>query len=332
MSEISGNSSTGPSIGTHKSHDFRGSNHARNARRVRIVLLFSFAMMVGEIAAGHFYGSMALLADGWHMATHLAALGISLLAYTFAERQATNDHFSFGTGKFGDLGAYTSAVVLAIVALGIGYEAIDRFFNPTPIQYVEAMAVAALGLLVNIVAALLLQEDHGHGHDHGHSHSHADHDHAAHDHAAHDHGDHHKDLNLKSAYVHMLADAATSVLAMAAIGCGWAFGWAFLDPVIGLVGAVVILRWAYLLMKSAGATLLDAQPNIALTEAIRAEIEALGDHVTDLHVWRVGPGHLAGIVSIATTESRDVDFYRAALTGVAKLSHLTIEVEVRPGA
>ena len=193
----------------------------------------------------------------------------------------------------------------------------------------EAMAVAALGLTVNIVAALLLQEDHGHdhhghGHDQGHAHAH-DHTHA------HDHGhDHHKDLNLRSAYVHMLADAATSVLAMAAIGCGWMFGWAFLDPVIGLVGAAVILRWAYLLMKSSGATLLDAQPNIALTEAIRAEIEALGDRVTDLHVWRVGPGHLAGIVSIATTESRDVDFYRAALTGVAQLSHLTIEVEVRP--
>jgi len=312
---------------TQKSHDFRGANHARNARRVRIVLLFSCAMMVGEIAAGHFYGSMALLADGWHMATHLAALGISLLAYGFAERQASNARFSFGTGKFGDLGAYTSAVVLAIVALGIGYEAVDRFFNPTPIQYPEAMAVAALGLVVNIIAALLLQEDHGHGH-HGHGHGHAhDHDHG------HDHGhDHHKDLNLRSAYVHMLADAATSVLAMAAIGCAWMFGWVFLDPVIGLVGAAVILRWAYLLMKSSGATLLDAQPNIALTEAIRAEIEALGDRVTDLHVWRVGPGHLAGIVSIATTQPRNVDFYRAALTGVAQLSHLTIEVEVKAGA
>ena len=225
--------------------------------------------------------------------------------------------------------ALVSAVVLAIVALGIGYEDVDRFLNPTSIRYAEAMAVAALGLTVNIVAALLLQEDHGHdhhghGHDQGHAHAH-DHTHA------HDHGhDHHKDLNLRSAYVHMLADAATSVLAMAAIGCGWMFGWAFLDPVIGLVGAAVILRWAYLLMKSSGATLLDAQPNIALTEAIRAEIEALGDRVTDLHVWRVGPGHLAGIVSIATTESRDVDFYRAALTGVAQLSHLTIEVEVSP--
>lgn len=313
-----------------KSHDFRGSNHSRNARRVGVVLMFSFAMMVGEIAAGQIYGSMALLADGWHMATHLAALGISLLAYMFAERQATNDHFSFGTGKFGDLGAYTSAVVLAIVALGIGYEAINRFFNPTPIQYAEAMAVAALGLVVNIIAAFLLQEDHGHSHDHGHAHGHG-HDHAQSHAHAHDHGDHHKDLNLKSAYVHMLADAATSVLAMLAIGCGWFLGWVIFDPIVGLVGAVVILRWAYLLMKSAGATLLDAQPNIALTEAIRAEIEAMGDKVTDLHIWRVGPGHLAGIVSIATSEARDADFYRAALTGIAKLSHLTIEVEVRPG-
>lgn len=313
------------SIGTHKSHDFRGQHHARNARRVAIVLIFSGAMMVGEIAAGQIFGSMALLADGWHMATHLAALGISLLAYIFAERQATNAKFTFGTGKFGDLGAYTSAVVLAMVALGIGYEAVDRFFNPMPIQYAEAMGVAALGLVVNIVAALLLQEDHGHSHDHGHDHHGHAHD-EGHDHG---HGDHHRDLNLKSAYVHMLADAATSVLAMAAIGCGWAFGWVVFDPVVGLIGAVVILRWAYTLMKSAGAMLLDVQPNIELAEAIRAEIEALGDEVTDLHVWRVGPGHLAGIVSISTAEARNVDFYRAALTGVAKLSHLTIEVEVK---
>ncbi|MBI2253021.1 MAG: CDF family Co(II)/Ni(II) efflux transporter DmeF [Proteobacteria bacterium] len=309
---------------THKTHDFRGQNHARNARRVRIVLIFSFAMMVGEIAAGQIFGSMALLADGWHMATHLAALGISLLAYSFAASHAENARFTFGTGKFGDLGAYTSAVVLAIVALGIGYEAIDRFVNPAPIQYAEAMGVAALGLIVNIVAALLLQEDHGHDHGHAHSHDTHSHDHG-HDHS----GEHHKDLNLKSAYVHMLADAATSVLAMAAIGAGWWLGWTVFDPIVGLVGAVVILRWVYGLMKSAGAVLLDVQPNVDLTDAIRAEIEALGDDVTDLHVWRVGPGHLAGIVSIATAEPRNVDFYRAALTGVAKLSHLTIEVEVK---
>ncbi|WP_374656156.1 CDF family Co(II)/Ni(II) efflux transporter DmeF [Dongia sp.] len=308
---------TEESNATYKSHDFRGRNHARNASRVRIVLFFSLAMMVGEIAAGQIFGSMALLADGWHMATHLAALGISLLAYTFAERQAENARFSFGTGKFGDLGAYTSAVVLAMVALGIGYEAVDRFFNPAPIQYAEAMGVAALGLVVNIAAAILLQEDHGHDH-----HGHGPDDH-------HEHGDHHRDLNLKSAYVHMLADAATSVLAMMAIGCAWAFGWVELDPAIGLVGAIVILRWAYTLMKSAGAMLLDVQPNVGLAEAIRAEIEALGDEVTDLHVWRVGPGHLAGIVSVATDQQRGVDFYRAALTGVAKLSHLTIEVEVK---
>lgn len=314
-------------MGTHKSHDFRGRDHARNARRVRIVLFFSAAMMVGEIAAGTIFGSMALLADGWHMATHLAALGISLLAYTFAERQADNTRFSFGTGKFGDLGAYTSAVVLAIIAIGIAVEAVDRFFNPTPILYLEAMAVAALGLAVNIIAAILLLDDHG-GHEHAHAHAH-DHGHH-HDHGDH-HSDHHRDLNLKSAYVHMLADAATSVLAIFAIGCGWAFGWVFMDPVIGLVGAAVILRWAYQLMKSAGATLLDVQPNIALAEAIRAEIEAMGDQVTDLHVWRVGPGHLAGIVSIATTQTRNTEFYRAALTGVAKLSHLTIEVEVKAG-
>lgn len=311
--------------GQHKNHDFRGRHHGRNAGRIKIVLVFSAAMMVGEIAAGHLFGSMALLADGWHMATHLAALGISLAAYVFAERQAENEHFSFGTGKFGDLGAYTSAVVLAIVALFIGWESVDRFFNPTAIAYQEAMAVAVLGLIVNAVAALLLQDGgHDHGHDHHHGHGH-DHGHAhAHSHA----GEHHHDLNLKSAYVHMLADALTSVAAIAAIGLAWAFGWVGLDPVIGLVGAVVILRWAYLLMRSSGATLLDAQPNVELTQAIRAEVEALGDRVTDLHIWRVGPGHLAGIVSIVTAKSRDVDFYRAALTGIANLSHLTIEVEV----
>jgi len=306
-----------------KNHDFRGQHHARNAGRIKLVLAFSGLMMVGEIAAGHYFGSMALLADGWHMATHLAALGISLAAYVFAERQSGNDHFSFGTGKFGDLGAYTSAVVLAIVALFIAWESIDRFFNPTVIAYKEAMAVAVLGLIVNAVAAILLQDGSHHGHDHaGHGH-----DHSGNDHAGHDHG-HHQDLNLKSAYVHMLADAATSVAAILAIGLAWAFGWVGLDPVIGMVGAIVILRWAYLLMRSSGATLLDAQPSAELTQAIRAEIEALGDRVTDLHVWRVGPGHLAGIVSIVTAKSRDVDFYRAALTGIANLSHLTIEVEV----
>lgn len=316
-------------IGTHKSHDFRGRHHARNARRVRLVLVFSFMMMVGEIAAGQFFGSLALLADGWHMATHLAALGISLLAYHFAERQAENERFTFGTGKFGDLGAYTSAVVLAIVALGIGYEAIDRFINPMPIQYAEAMGVAALGLGVNIIAALLLQEDHGygHGHDHSHHHNHG-HEQEVHDYHNHGAGDHHKDLNLKSAYVHMLADAATSVLAMLAIGAGWWLGWVIFDPIVGLFGALVILRWAYILLKSAGAMLLDVLPNDDLTRAIRAEVEALGDRVTDLHVWRVGPGHLAGIVSITTTQARNVDFYRAALTGIAKLSHLTIEIEI----
>lgn len=302
--------------GRHKNHDFRGRHHARNAGRVKIVLAFSAVMMVGEIVAGHVFGSMALLADGWHMATHLAALGISLIAYVFAERQAENERFSFGTGKFGDLGAYTSAVVLAIVALGIAWESIDRYFNPTAIAYQEAMAVAVLGLVVNTVAALLLMEDHHHDHAHDHDHAHAH------------HHDHHQDLNLRSAYVHMLADAATSVMAIAAIGFAWAFGWVGLDPAIGLVGAAVILRWAYLLMRSSGATLLDAQPNAELTHAIRAEVEALGDRVTDLHVWRVGPGHLAGIVSIVTRQPRNVDFYRAALTGVAQLSHLTIEVEV----
>jgi cation diffusion facilitator family transporter len=312
-------------IGQHKNHDFRGRHHARNAGRVKIVLAFSAVMMVGEIVAGHLFGSMALLADGWHMATHLAALGISLIAYIFAERQAENDRFSFGTGKFGDLGAYTSAVVLAIVAIGIAWESIDRFFNPTAIAYQEAMGVAVLGLIVNAVAALLLMEDHQHGHGHVHAHDHEEHEHG---HGHEEPGHHHQDLNLKSAYVHMLADAATSVMAIAAIGLAWAFGWIGLDPVIGIVGAIVILRWAYLLMRSSGATLLDAQPSAELTNAIRAEVEALGDRVTDLHVWRVGPGHLAGIVSITTTQPRNVDFYRAALTGIAKLSHLTIEVEV----
>jgi cation diffusion facilitator family transporter len=329
MSEIS--------AGRHKNHDFRGRHHARNAGRVKIVLAFSAVMMVGEIVAGHAFGSMALLADGWHMATHLAALGISLVAYVLAERQADNEHFTFGTGKFGDLGAYTSAVVLAMVALGIAWESIDRFFNPASIAYREAMAVAVLGLVVNAVAAILLMEHHGHDHEHEHPHAHRhghdqrhDHGHDDHGHAhGHaDHGHHHQDLNLKSAYVHMLADAATSVMAIAAIGLAWAFGWVGLDPVIGIVGALVILRWAYLLMRSSGATLLDAQPSVELTSAIRAEVEALGDHVTDLHVWRVGPGHLAGIVSIMTAKERNVEFYRAALTGVAKLSHLTIEVEV----
>jgi cation diffusion facilitator family transporter len=298
------------SLGSHD-HAFLGVNHARHARRVQWALALTGVMMVGEIAAGYAFGSMALLADGWHMATHLAALGISALAYVFARRHAGNRRFSFGTGKFGDLGAYTSALLLGLVAIGIAVESVERLMAPVVIRYPEALAVAVLGLLVNIAAALLLKEDHAHwrapdGSAHAHSH-------------AHDH-------NLRSAYMHMLADAATSVLAILGIGLAWGLGWVGLDPIIGIVGAIVILRWAYQLIRSAGAVLLDAVPSGPLTADLRAEVEELGDRLADLHVWRVGPGHLAAIVSIVTEEDRDAAFYRQRLLSVTRLSHVTIEV------
>lgn len=295
-------------------HDFLGNHHQRNARRVGGVMALTLAMMVGEILAGTWFGSMALLADGWHMATHAGAMLITVLAYRYAQRAAGEARHSFGAGKVGDLAGFASALILIGVALIMAWESVARLLAPTPIEYGEAIAVAALGLAVNLASAWLLRDDHAHhhhGHDHGHSH------------AGHHHHDHH-DHNLRAAYLHVLADALTSVLAIVALLLGQRYGWSWLDPVMGLVGAVVIVRWGRGLLHSTADVLLDAAPS-GMTEAIT---QALGDDVgvLDLHVWQIGPGQHAAIVALSAARPASPAAYKARLTGVSGLAHVNVEV------
>jgi cation diffusion facilitator family transporter len=302
---------------SHFSHDhmFLGANHDENARRTLWVVALTFVMMIGEIAAGYITGSMALLADGFHMATHAVALGIAAAAYGFARRHANNTRYSFGTGKVGDLAGFASAMVLGLVSLGIAAESIFRLFQPTTVAFTEATLIAVVGLAVNIVSALLLGGHHGHSH-----HDHHDHDHGH----SHDH-EHHHDNNLRSAYVHVLADALTSVLAIAALLAGRFLGWVWLDPVMGIVGAIVIANWAYGLMRSSASVLLDATDEQVVAQ-IRELLESSDDvRISDLHVWQVGPQARAAIVSVVAVAGVSADMVRERLVPVHELSHLTVE-------
>ncbi|WP_375199142.1 CDF family Co(II)/Ni(II) efflux transporter DmeF [Cupriavidus metallidurans] len=296
-------------------HVFLGADHARNERRTWIVIALTATMMVGEIIAGLAFGSMALLADGFHMATHAGALSIAALSYYYARRHARDERFSFGTGKLGELAGYTSAVILAVIALLIAFESVMRLTSPVTIRFDQAIAVAGLGLLVNLVSAWVL-------HDSGHSHDHADHGHS------HAHG--HEDHNLRSAYFHVLTDALTSVLAIVALLSGRFYGWWWMDPLMGIVGGIVISHWSWGLLRGAGAVLLDTTPDRNLSEQIRRELEEGSDRVTDLHLWRVGPGHLSVIASLVSDEPRDPDYYKSKLSGWPQLSHITIEVQGCP--
>jgi cation diffusion facilitator family transporter len=363
------------------------------------------------------------VADGLHMSTHAGALLLAALAYTFSRRYAHDPRFSFGTGKLGDLAGFTSAIVLAMIALLIGYEALSRLFAPVPIHFGEAIPIAMLGLAVNVASAWLLGGDHdhghahGHGHSHGHSHGHHDHGHdeethriavrggtvelsifeaeapprfrlvaegplrldaeavsvetirpdggrqrfrmldrgayleseeeipephafvaqlrvGGDDHVAvfeeHDHGHaHHRDNNMRAAVVHVLADAAVSVLVIVGLICARVFGWLWMDPLAGLVGAFVIASWSYGLVRDTGGILLDMTPDRRLADLIRRSVEAEGDDVCDLHLWRLGPGHLGAIVGVATGTKRDAAFYRAKLERLPSVSHLTVEVARR---
>jgi cation diffusion facilitator family transporter len=307
---------------THE-HVFLGPKHDHNERRTWFVVALTAVMMVGEIAAGTLFGSMALLADGWHMATHACALGIAAAAYLFARQHARNAHFAFGTGKFGDLAAFSSALILAMIAVQIAYESVLRLINPVPIAYGEAIAVAVLGLTVNLVSAWLLRDSHDH---HGHGHSHAGHDHAGHGHS---HGEHrHHDNNLRAAYVHVLADAATSVLAIAALVIAMYSRWIWTDPAVGIVGAIVIASWAFGLIRDSGAVLLDVSVDKKLEAVIRDRLETRGDRVSDLHLWQVGPGHRAAVISIVSDNPLPPATYKRRLRGLRGLSHVTVEVEV----
>lgn len=309
-------------------HVFLGHQHTRNERRAWLVVWLTLAMMIAEIVGGSLFGSMALLADGWHMSTHAMAIGIAALAYRYARRHAHDPRFAFGTGKFGELAAFTSAVVLAMIAVMIAYESVMRIMAPQPIAYGEAIAIAALGLVVNLASAWLLHEDHdhhGHHHDHGsHAHDHHDHRHEAHGHA------HHHDHNLRAAYLHVLADAATSVLAIGGLLLARALGWVWIDPAVGLIGSVVIASWAVGLIRSAGAVLIDVVPDGHLADEIRQRLETGGDRISDLHVWQVGPGHYSAIIAIVTDRPRPTASYKAQLAGISHLSHVTVEITQCP--
>ncbi len=299
------------------SHDFAAdSSVAEN--RTRIVIVITAVMMVVEIAAGIMFKSMALLADGWHMSTHVAAFLITALAYHFSRKHAKDARYSFGTGKMGVLGGFASAIVLAMIALLMAGESVHRMFVPAAIQFNQAILVAVVGLVANLVCALIFKDAHQH---HGH-----DHDDHSHEHS-HDH--HHHDLNLRAAYLHVLADAMTSVTAIVALLAGKYFGWNWLDPVMGVVGSVIVGVWAYGLVRDTSGILLDRTPESSdLPEVMRRDVEADGDSlVTDLHIWQVGAGKYAAIVSIVAHHPKPVETYRALFQPHEELVHVTVEVQ-----
>ena len=335
-------------FGAGHDHIFLGAAHEKNERRTWAVIALCAVMMVAEIVGGSLFGSLALVADGLHMSTHAGAMLIAALAYTYARKHASDSRFVFGTGKLGDLAGFTSAIALAMIALLIGYEAVSRFLSPVPIHFSEAIPIAVAGLLVNLASVWLLRGDHhghSHGHGHGHhghehehdehAHGHEDHDHAeGHAHDNHAHAPHHntesaaqRDHNIRSAYIHVIADAAVSVLAIIGLVLAREFGWLWMDPLAGIIGALVIANWSYGLMRDTGAILLDINPDQRMTENVRHAIEDNGDKVLDLHVWRVGPGHMSAVISVATQETRhDSRFYHALLKRFNGLSHVTVEV------
>jgi cation diffusion facilitator family transporter len=304
--------------GTHN-HVFLGEGHTQNERRSWMVIGLCSVMMVAEIVGGVLFGSIALVADGLHMSTHASALLLAALAYSFARRHADDRRFSFGTGKLGDLAGFTSAIVLSMIALLIGYEAISRFIWPVPISFNEAIPIAFLGLAVNVVSVLMLSGgEHHHHHGNGHDHSSQNSQSAA-----------HRDNNMRAAIIHVLADAAVSVLVIVGLLLGRFLGWTWMDPAAGLCGAVVIAAWSYGLVRDTGAILLDMNPDLGMADRMRAVIETDGDRITDLHLWRLGPGHLGAILSIATQKQRGPEYYQSLLGGFRALSHVTVQVQHR---
>jgi cation diffusion facilitator family transporter len=409
--------SNGGAAAAFHNHVFLGQGHEASERKTWAVIWLCGAMMVAEIIGGLLFGSIALVADGLHMSTHAGALLLAALAYTYAHRHANNPDFTFGTGKLGDLAGYTSAIILAMIALLIGYESVSRIFDPVPIHFAEAIPIACLGLAVNIASAWLLSGGEHHGHSHGHGHAHGDHDHHDHDesheiatpagtvilevfedgvpprfrlradphlvltaqaswietvrpdgtrqrfvmrdkgeylesideipepHAfvatarigeqnypvlfeehVHAHGSTARDNNMRAAVIHVIADAAVSVLVIAGLLLARSFGWLWMDPLAGIIGAFVIASWSYGLVRDTGAILLDMNPDQAMANKLRQVIETEGDQLADLHLWRLGPGHLAAIVSVITGQAREADYYRNRLAQFKSLSHLTVEV------
>lgn len=293
-------------------HEFSVKNE-KGERRTHYVLILTAVTMVVEIIAGSVYGSMALLADGWHMSTHVAAFLIAIFAYRYARKHADNPAYSFGTGKVNVLGGFASAIALAIVALVMLVESLHRIIDPQTIHFNEAIIVASIGLLINVASAFILKDDH----DHGHSHHHDD--------GSHHH--HHHDHNLRAAYLHVLADAMTSLLAIVALVTGKYYGWNWLDPVMGVVGAIIITRWSYGLLKQTSPILLDASIDEAYQQTIKDTIENDSDNrISDIHIWKVGANHYAAIISLVTHHPRSTEHYKKLLSEFHKLSHVTIEV------
>ena len=298
-------------------------------KRTWIVVAITAVTMVVEIVAGFITGSMALLADGWHMSTHVVALSIAGAAYLLARRWSRDARFAFGTWKIEVLGAFTSALLLGVVAVAMVIESGLRLVSPAPINFAPALAVAVIGLVVNLASALVL----GHRHDHGDGHDHHDHEHDDHDHDHHDHHGHarHDDLNLRSAYLHVIADAFTSVLAIAALAAGLWLGWSWMDPVMGLVGAGVILWWSKGLLADSARVLLDREMDSPVVGQIRKAIESDGDaEIADLHVWRVGRATHAAVVTVVAQNPLAPDAYRTRLAGIGSLMHVSVEVNRCP--
>ncbi len=287
------------------SHDFSVKNH-KGEQRTQYVLILTAITMVVEIIAGSVYGSMALLADGWHMGTHVAAFLIAVFAYRYARKHANDPAYAFGTGKVNVLGGFASAVALAVVALVMLVESLQRIIEPELIHFNEAILIASIGLFVNLVSAFLLKEDHAHAHPHDH---------------------HHHDHNLRAAYLHVLADALTSLLAIIALVSGKYLGWNWLDPVMGIVGAIIITRWSYSLLKQTGPILLDASIEQEYKKAIRETIEKDSDNrISDMHVWKVGANHYAAIIALVTHHPNSTEHYKRLLGKFSKLSHVTVEI------
>ncbi len=295
-----------------RDHVFLGAGHARSESKAKWAAIVTAIFMVVEIICGFAYHSMALLADGAHMATHVGALGLAAGAYWLARRHSGSGRFTFGSGKFGDLAAFSSAIILGITALVVAIESLQRIITPSAVAFGDALLIACIGLAVNLVSAFILKDNHSHGPGHAHDH-------------AHDH-----DNNMRAAYVHVLADAATSVLAIVALACGYYFGLGILDPISGLIGAFVIASWSYGLIRDSAMVLLDADADPGKSDEIRAFLEGeLKARIPDLHLWRLGPGHQGLIVSLITPDAIDAEAVKATLRGrYPTLSHVTVEVAV----
>jgi cation diffusion facilitator family transporter len=296
-----------------RDHVFLGSTHSSAEARAKWAAIVTALFMVVETICGFAYHSMALLADAAHMATHVGALGLAAGAYWLARRHSGSGRFSFGSGKFGDLAAFSSAIILGITALAVAVESIERIVTPGPVAYGDALLIACIGLAVNLVSAFILKDNHSHGHDHGHDHAHG-----------------HDDNNMRAAYVHVLADAATSVLAIVALACGYYFGLGILDPISGLVGAFVIASWSYGLIRDSAMVLLDADADPKQSDEIRGFLESeLKARIPDLHLWRLGPGHRGLIVSLISPDAISSEAIKETLRRrYPDLSHVTVEVAI----